>query len=181
MDTHLQALSSGTAPVSDDEIGALRGMLQGCAQEFCPAVFTPSEPITHRSNLRADNLRLNDCRQLFAFAQRQAEISGAAQSSRSISSTPVSETTLDPSSATSFIRHISFSIAPTPQRSFTLTDNCETPTALRALVFESKRPASSATTILVVADSAGAERSRVDRGTLRRCRDLLKVGLGLNT
>ena len=37
MDTHLQALSSGTAPVSDDEIGALRGVLRGC-------VLLPGKP-----------------------------------------------------------------------------------------------------------------------------------------
>jgi hypothetical protein len=98
---------TATSPNTDPNVAG-----NSLALEFHPAVFTPSEPITHRSNLSADNLRLNDCRQLFAFGQRQAEISGAAQSSRSISSTPVSETTLDPSLATSFSRHISFAIAP---------------------------------------------------------------------
>ena len=37
MDTHLQALSSGTALVSNGEIGALRGVLRGC-------VLLPGEP-----------------------------------------------------------------------------------------------------------------------------------------
>src|SRR5271166_2865049 len=74
---HSRTTTAGAQPTDPHrdvtEHRAEGGGTVALAHELRPAVLTPSEPLTHRGNLSADDLRLSGCRQPFALVQRQAD------------------------------------------------------------------------------------------------------------